>query len=105
MIDLILNNNHLQTAASHWNRRLLSTAVRKMRRIRTKPKYISVYLAVFMLLFTYTEYFLMGERVLEQHISDVCSPEIRVILTEIQNQGRRAFRWNGTWDSRYFWLV
>lgn len=65
IIDLILNNNHLQTAASHFNGRLLSTAVRKMRMIRTKPKYISVYLGVFMLLFTYIEYSLMGEPVLE----------------------------------------
>lgn len=70
IIDLILNNNHLQTAASHLNRHLVSTAVPKMRRIRTKPKNISVYLAVFMLLIlspqtTYTEYFLMGEPVLE----------------------------------------
>lgn len=58
IIDLILNNNHLQTAASHWNRRLLSTAVRKIRRIRTKPKYISVYLAVFMLLFFFSPNYL-----------------------------------------------
>lgn len=70
LIDLIFNNNHLQTAAGHFNRRLLSTPVHKMRRIRTKPKYVSVYLPVFMLLFlstqtNYTEYFLMGEPVLE----------------------------------------